>query len=698
MTQGRQNLQPLALQKASTPTDAGDSNGQSTSASKGAQGAIFNDILANTLPPQPAGGVPKAKSDQVTPAAQTGEQASVDTDNADADFAALTAASQFAARGVTLKAVVQQTDDPQIEMSIPVDAPVEAATASPDAETVHHEVDAAEPASKLEPITPLTDTALPIHALIQLVATVSVATKNETESAPQGDQTPAATQTVPAAEAGADAPNQTNVQPTPAVEEHPVEFPTPAESTEPVATVMTQAVSGPSPIPTQKPPEVSALRAVAWFKAPEPVLPQGPKKKVTDATATEDTPDEPKQLKAEAQSELAAAPLDMTQTSTEQLIQQEPTPPSAMAPPPVTVDPATNIAQRQATDAAAAGVFDQAAPSEPTVTPLQTFSGKRAAALTPDEKATFEAPLQSQPTKDIPSVKAGEQDSAVMLYDETLPDSRSKMDRPATTKSTSDIRGLAQSSPETMYQDTGVSDIAPPGNANPAQESILNKTSLQTPEARQLEFEQNKIRDDAKGVEQLQPHQKADVDIREIMKLGAADVSISIQHQTMQHEPQPDLAHAIPMVSQTSATPTPVQAAPVSTANVETNGERRTIADDIRLRALERMVVNAVRNGTQILTIQLYPPGLGQVVLRMAMDGQRLRLATRTATAEGADTLRKMEVDLRDALAGHGVHLAGFDVSEDGTNDDAPRRKTPEPSVKTSNRGTNESFTVDMNA
>jgi flagellar hook-length control protein FliK len=110
------------------------------------------------------------------------------------------------------------------------------------------------------------------------------------------------------------------------------------------------------------------------------------------------------------------------------------------------------------------------------------------------------------------------------------------------------------------------------------------------------------------------------------------------------------------------------------------------------------MVVNAVRNGTQILTIQLYPPGLGQVVLRMAMDGQKLRLSTRAATSEGADALRNMEVDLRDALAGNGVNLAGFDVSEDGTHDEAPRREQAAPITKPSSGGAKESFTVDMNA
>ena len=698
MTQGRQNLQPLALQKASTTADAGDSNGQSSSASKGVQGAGFNEILANALPSQPAGAEPRPQSDQDSTTAQTGEHASVDADSADVDVAALTAASQSAARGVTLKAVVQQTDEPQVEMSDLVHAAVDAAVASPDEQTVSLVVNAADPASKVELTYSLTETALPIHTLIQLAASVSIKEKTETHIEPEDGVQPGSTRIDTAVVVSAEAPNQSSVQAPPADEAHTVEVPTPAEAAQPVAPEMAAAASGASATPTQKPPEVSALRAIAWFKAPEPILPQAPKKKVTDATAKEDTADDPKQLKAEAQSEVAAAPLEVPPTSTEQLIQQDQTLPSATTPSSLDADPATTLQERLTTDPLRAEESAQTPPSMQNPTTLQPFSGKSAAASTPNQKSTFDAPPQPPPSKDIPSMKAGEQDGSFVPQDATTPANSSTMDRAATIKSTSEIRGLAQAIPETMYQNTGLSETETPSKPDPAQEMLLNKTSLQTPEARQLEFEQKRDRDEAKDVEQLQPHQKSAVDIREILKLGATDVSISVQTQTTQHEPQPDLAQTIPVVSQTVAQPTPVQTAPVSTSNLETNGERRTIADDIRLRALERMVVNAVRNGTQILTIQLYPPGLGQVVLRMAMDGQRLRLSTRTATTEGADTLRKMEVDLRDALAGHGVQLAGFDVSEDGTNDDGPRRKAPEPAVKTSNRGTNESFTVDMNA
>ena len=225
-----------------------------------------------------------------------------------------------------------------------------------------------------------------------------------------------------------------------------------------------------------------------------------------------------------------------------------------------------------------------------------------------------------------------------------------------------------------------------------------NKSSPQDPDARQSATDEGKAYDEKKFGEKQQLNVKGDVNIRELMKLGAIDATISFQSPDMPAVAPQELDQPIPIPAPTNQQAAPQQVAPLSTSNIETNGERRTIADDIRLRALERMVVNAARNGTQILSIQLYPPGLGQVVLRLAMDGQRLRLATRAATTEAADTLRNMEADLRDALAGNGLQLAGFDVSEDGTNDEAQRRQPAESVVKARSEGTKESFIVDLNA
>jgi flagellar hook-length control protein FliK len=206
------------------------------------------------------------------------------------------------------------------------------------------------------------------------------------------------------------------------------------------------------------------------------------------------------------------------------------------------------------------------------------------------------------------------------------------------------------------------------------------------------------MRDEAKSADEGKQADKNTVNIRELLKFGVTDVSLSIDLPPTLQQTTTEVTQTLQTTAQTVSQTVQTQATPMASTSVETNGERRTIADDIRLRALERMIVNAARNGTQVLSIQLYPPGLGQVVLRLAMDGQRLRLATRAATTEAADTLRNMEADLRDALSGNGLQLAGFDVSEDGTNDEAPHRKPTQPDVKTRNGGTTESFTIDLNA
>jgi flagellar hook-length control protein FliK len=227
---------------------------------------------------------------------------------------------------------------------------------------------------------------------------------------------------------------------------------------------------------------------------------------------------------------------------------------------------------------------------------------------------------------------------------------------------------------------------------------IVNSTSPQAVEVRQSEIAQLKIREDAKSNEQSLQATKADVGIRELMKLGATEIKATSEPQSVSMKTYQEAPLSAPVQDPTTTAPTAQQAAPLATASADTNGQRRTLADDIRLRAMERMVVNAARNGTQTLSIQLYPPGLGQVVLRLAMDGQRLRLATRAATTDAADTLRNMENDLREALAGNGLHLAGFDVSEDGNQEDTQRRQQPEQIAKTTNSDTSETFTVDLNA
>lgn len=187
------------------------------------------------------------------------------------------------------------------------------------------------------------------------------------------------------------------------------------------------------------------------------------------------------------------------------------------------------------------------------------------------------------------------------------------------------------------------------------------------------------------------------VDIAELTKLGVKEATLDSAPTATITEPTLDLLPLTP--NPTGALQTQTQTATFTSANAGANTERRTIAADIRLRALERMVVAAARAGTDTITLQLYPPALGQVMIRLVMDGQRLRIMTRAANADAVNTLKDMEGDIRDALANHGLDLSDFDVTDDRHDkSQAQREKSAAPATLTNNGGKTETFTVDLNA
>ena len=190
---------------------------------------------------------------------------------------------------------------------------------------------------------------------------------------------------------------------------------------------------------------------------------------------------------------------------------------------------------------------------------------------------------------------------------------------------------------------------------------------------------------------------KNTVSIQELAKLGVTDAAVSIEtgaapKAASQEQPvlqQPHLASGPQVQAQTTEN---------ANSTAASNFERRSIAADIRLRALERMIVTAARAGTEAITLQLYPPGLGQVMIKLVMDGQRLRIMTRAANAEAVDTLRGMEDDIRDALAGNGLSLATFDVTDEKQDGEQDRRQQPAETAVRPTGPKNENFTVDLNA
>ena len=190
---------------------------------------------------------------------------------------------------------------------------------------------------------------------------------------------------------------------------------------------------------------------------------------------------------------------------------------------------------------------------------------------------------------------------------------------------------------------------------------------------------------------------KNTVSVEKLAKLGISEASVSIGPSTFVGTEAQEQTIAPPPLATTTVQPQ-VQTSEAGASNSASNLERRTIAADIRLRALERMVVAAARAGTESITLQLYPPGLGQVMIRLVMDGQKLRIMTRAANAEAVDALKEMEGDLRHALAGDGLDLAAFDVTDEKSDGEQDRRQKPAETAARSSGPSNESFTVDLNA
>ena len=699
-------MQPLALQTTQITADSGDNGSTASVAAKVATGADFSDILTAALPA--TGGDANASAPiDASGSSDTTAQSAIDDSKAataaarsDQDVAALVAASQIVALAVTPPPAPPTPAETDLELAV-------ARVKQHDDETKAAPSETDGPTSE-NPQTPqgssatAPDTAgLGVQALINLatMATLKPTTsaKESTRHASTANEPKAvAQQTTTTAVVDASQISQNDASPTPVV------FPTgvDAPAQEPKASLVNadshqrievaQQVSKAGA--NQKAAQLYAATAAAAQTTPAPLV--KPVDTAIGNAMSDDAEPHAHSRKAPRASEdpslIADAPAQVAQ----------PGPFGALVDPRSAPQPAPlshNAAQSSDVIAAEPTISSTQLQQPQLYTPRYVNSQSALASSVAASRATdsqvkdvakssfLQQVTGSSPTQSSAAPQSDTGASAVVsVSSETLDPS----------KVLSAIRGLEQ----TTSQSAAASPTPPsPTSDDAPSEPIINKTSPQNLDVQLLEIAQTRSREDAKSIERVASATKDTVNIREVLKLGASEVTITSEPQSAPAPTTPAPTQAAPAQSAPDTSTVPQQAAPMASSNVETNGERRTIADDIRLRALERMLVNAARNGTQTLSIQLYPPGLGQVVLRLAMDGQRLRLATRAATTEAADTLRNMESDLRDALAGNGLHLAGFDVSEDGTQDETPNRQPTKPVVKSNTGGASESFTVDMN-
>ena len=217
----------------------------------------------------------------------------------------------------------------------------------------------------------------------------------------------------------------------------------------------------------------------------------------------------------------------------------------------------------------------------------------------------------------------------------------------------------------------------------------------------------------ARNVEQHRANSSLDV-----LKRDQAETSTTAQNAMTTRVPEIDpklaaMVHDISVTNGVDEHATAIAAQVTSLASVPTaeastrdapaisaiaaDGRRDTQRDaEIRERQIKQQVTLALRAGSQEVRMQLYPPGLGQVMIRMVLDGQKLKLSMTADNTDATDALIYAEGGLRDALARDGFNLAGFDV-----HDDERKQKREQPhaqSISNPNSGNGDAFSVDMTA
>ena len=269
-----------------------------------------------------------------------------------------------------------------------------------------------------------------------------------------------------------------------------------------------------------------------------------------------------------------------------------------------------------------------------------------------------------------------------------------------------------------MSQPRGKSEIrstAPAATTNSAFMAI--ETSSFTPEQRLPEARALAARDEARRldlpVERVAGEKLASDTLRNTVATSAVDANpLDPKLTAMIHGVTVSGGAADDQIASSSAaTLAAINAAPqmptIATVSrdaplvsaVVADGRRDTQRDaEIRERQIKNQVTAALRAGQQEVRMQLYPPGLGQILIRIAMDGGKLRLSMKAASTEAADALVQAETGLRDALSRDGFALASFDVHDDD-NKGRNSRQQVEPAT-TMNHATaeGEAFSVDMTA
>ena len=111
------------------------------------------------------------------------------------------------------------------------------------------------------------------------------------------------------------------------------------------------------------------------------------------------------------------------------------------------------------------------------------------------------------------------------------------------------------------------------------------------------------------------------------------------------------------------------------------NGAGSAVAAEMRFMSLGQQVMAALKQNSQEIELRLNPAQLGNVVLKLQVEGQKLSISARTESQLSDDALSVGEEGLRASLAANGYQLDKFDVSHQ------EERRKPRPTETEQSQG-----------
>ena len=106
------------------------------------------------------------------------------------------------------------------------------------------------------------------------------------------------------------------------------------------------------------------------------------------------------------------------------------------------------------------------------------------------------------------------------------------------------------------------------------------------------------------------------------------------------------------------------------------NGSGSAVAAEMRFMSLGQQVMAALKQNSQEIELRLNPAQLGNVVLKLQVEGQKLSISARTESQLSDDALSAGEEGLRTSLAANGYQLDKFDVSHQDERRKSQRSET----------------------